>query len=305
MAAETDFPYLQRLARTAEDKRRLELITRMRRRILRGEPAESPEHPGPAEERFFELHVGGETLVMREDLAPASVDTYLEIFRDRAHQLHPAFSAAGTRRIVDLGANEGYYTLKMKRENPEAEVLAVEPYPPAFELLRRNIAANGLTGVTAVSAAVCGPGRTESGNDEPGMLTLESYPHVSSVTSADLTAFPRPWIRREQIRRRQVPAATLPELLRTRLPQWMEQEIDLLKIDIEGMELEALAGAEELLPRVAAAVVEAHGSGLRRRCIDYLTARGFRCVREEEKRSGDAYFLRRRADSIASARQNV
>jgi len=319
VAAETDFPYLRHLARSEKDRRTLDYIARMREHILREEKA-----PGaPPKPNYFLLRLGADTLVMQENLAAASVDTYLEIFRDEAHQRHPAFHARENRRIVDLGANEGYYTLKMKRDNPEAQILAIEPYPPAFRLLERMIAANELTGVTALPAAACGQMEgvstakhpdTQAGNtagagphndsDDAAdfnsascfsrRITLESYPHVSSVTSPDLLAFPRPWIKKKRIRRLEVPAAPLPELLRKAGGDWTHPKlpIDLLKIDAEGAELGILSGAEEVLERVSRIVVECHGRELRRRCIDYLIARGFDCVLEEEKRSGDAYFVR-------------
>ena len=319
MAAETDFPYLHRLARSDEDRRTLDYIARLREQILRESKAGAPPPgitppPGlPTGPDYFHLRLGGDTLVLQEDFAAAAVDTYLEIFRDQAHQRHPAFHARENLRIIDIGANEGYYTLKMKREHPEAHVLAIEPYPPAFRLLERMIAANELTRVTALPAAACGPqegrpaaGNTlrEGGNDSPAhgsgircsrRITLESYPHVSSVTSPDLRSFPRPWIKKERIRRLEVPAAPLPELLRRAGGNWQHPElpIDLLKLDAEGAELGILSGAEEVLERVNRIVVECHGRELRRRCIDFLTARGFDCVLEEQKRSGDAYFVRR------------
>jgi FkbM family methyltransferase len=293
LAAHPDFAYLRERAGSDADLRTLEEIIRLRDAVLRGKARASGEDQ---QEHCFELRLGGETLVMSRELAPAAVDTYLELFRDGAHQRHPEFTAAGIRRIVDVGANEGYYTLKMKRDEPQAEVVAIEPYPPAFELLKRNIAANGLTGVVPVRSAVIGlSGKADNVRDEehpPHTVTLESYPHVSSVTSSDLLAFPRPWIDPQRIRRLTAPAAPLPELLDRHAAEWLGEDIDLLKIDTEGAELEVLRGAEDILPRISRIVVECHGRSLRQRCIRFLTARGFDLVMEEEKRSGDAYFLR-------------
>ncbi len=293
MAAHADFDYLKQIACSSRDRRSLDGIAHRRERILRGSPDPDKTARRLAEQReedYFSLRLDRETLVMHQELAAAAVDTYLEIFRDNAHRRHPAFLGTGKRRVVDLGANEGYYTLRIKGDNPGANVLAVEPFPPAFSLLERNIEANRLDGITAIQRAArgrapsCGPG----GQASPDTAILEGYPHVSSVSAFDLQTFPRPWIRSTHIRRWQVPAAPLSRLIN----DWTDEEIDLLKMDVEGAELEILEAAGEVLPRIAAMVIECHGRSLRRRCIDFLRARGFRCVFEEDKRSGDAYFLR-------------
>lgn len=57
--------------------------------------------------------------------------------------------------FVDVGANIGYYAvLAGHRVGPTGKVLAVEPDPHNFRLLRRNIAANALGNVQAVRAAL-------------------------------------------------------------------------------------------------------------------------------------------------------
>lgn len=46
--------------------------------------------------------------------------------------------------FIDVGANAGYYSIAVAREVPEIGVHAFEPVPENFEMLRRNIQANGM-----------------------------------------------------------------------------------------------------------------------------------------------------------------
>lgn len=53
---------------------------------------------------------------------------------------------------VDLGANIGYYTLMLaKGVTPGGKVYAIEPFAENFELLKRNIHANGYDGIVELS----------------------------------------------------------------------------------------------------------------------------------------------------------
>lgn len=57
--------------------------------------------------------------------------------------------------VLDIGANAGLYTLVAARAIGDAgHVYAFEPGERALQLLRRNIALNGLTNVTVIDAAV-------------------------------------------------------------------------------------------------------------------------------------------------------
>jgi hypothetical protein len=102
-------------------------------------------------------------------------------------------------------------------------------------------------------------------------------------------AFPRPWIRREMIESRRVPTTTLPALLE----QTGVREAEILKMDVEGSELQILSGATSALRRFKRIVVECHGSEARKGVRDALEYQGFGCVHAEDKLSGDLYFLRR------------
>jgi FkbM family methyltransferase len=57
--------------------------------------------------------------------------------------------------VIDLGANAGLYTvIAAQLCGPSGHVYAFEPGSRAVELLRRNVALNGLTNVTVINAAV-------------------------------------------------------------------------------------------------------------------------------------------------------
>jgi FkbM family methyltransferase len=287
VAASVDLEFLHTLAVDAEDRRVLDRVAADRRTLLAGGVLPEPGEPLRLKLDIDEcLHQGrlrrghpGTPLVLtlRSDLAPASLDTIIEIFRDGVHTRADGFREAET--LVDLGANEGFYTLFMKRLNPGLRALAVEPVAENAALFRGNIAANGVDGVTLVQAAV---------TDRAGEVAIEVYPHVGSVASTDLKAFPRPWIDDTRIRRRVVPSSTLAGLMQL----YGLEGADILKMDVEGSEDRICSTEPEVLRRFDRIVVECHGVEVRERCTAALKSAGFRVVREERKRSGEVYAVR-------------
>lgn len=219
-------------------------------------------------------------LTLRGDLAPASLDTFLEIFRDHAHALLPGFRGEAGGTVVDLGGNEGFYTLRIKLLNPTVRVLAAEPVVENVELFRANLEANDVDGVTLRETAVTA---------RNGTVQIETLPHVGTVGSTDILAFPRPWIRAEEIRRRHVPTTTLGALLDAA----GVDEAEILKMDVEGSEVEILSEGRKVLRRFRRIVVECHGEGARRVTQQIIEEQGFGCIYAETKRSGDLYFLRK------------
>lgn len=225
----------------------------------------------------------GLELVLRSDLAPASVDTILEIFRDSAHMRVPGFCGEAGGTVVDLGANEGFYALRLKLLNPSLQIVAAEPLAEHVDLIRRNVERNGVNGVQTFEAAIAAV-NTEAGES----AALETYPSVGTIASTDLQRLPRPWIKRDHVQRRTVPAMSLRDLL----DRTGTQRAELLKIDIEGSEPELLESDPPAIRRAERIVVECHGEESRRRCRAALTAAGFECVHAERHLTGDLYFTR-------------
>lgn len=134
-------------------------------------------------------------------------------------------------RILDGGANMGMSSLCWKRAYPEAEIIAFEPDPAIFALLQENVAANGLTGVELVNAGL-GPqaGRFDFHSDHSAGGQIRLVDNAKGVRVE-------------------------------RLSDYLDRRVDLLKLNIEGLELDVLREAAEAgrLGAVEQMVFEYHG----------------------------------------------
>jgi FkbM family methyltransferase len=126
--------------------------------------------------------------------------------------------------VVDVGANQGLYTLFLAKLARGGKVIAFEPHPILYEQLVANVHENIIRNIECHQAAV---------SDSSGTLTLQ----LGNLNSGDnyiLTADkPSPATT-------QVNAVTLDELFEN-------TAIDFLKIDVQGWEAAALTGGRNLL----------------------------------------------------------
>lgn len=219
--------------------------------------------------------------------AGASLDTLLEHMRDRMHVCLDRFAQlSGTAPVVlDIGANEGFFTLATVKRNPHAHIIAVEPVRDTFATLCDTAIRNALPRVHAVRAAVgeLSPAVCRLGGDS---LCLERTPTVSSVSSRSLSKRGPRWARRLSIESERVPLVSIAELVAA----CAGGNINLLKIDNEGDELPALRSALPVLRRIERIVIEYHGVLRRRQCRELLETNGFRCVHADRGPVGDIYF---------------
>jgi FkbM family methyltransferase len=124
-------------------------------------------------------------------------------------------------RVVDLGANIGAASVYFATRWPAARILALEPDPETFERLARNTEA--FPTITAERLAVAG---------SAGELRIRPSAWGDSLTSTTLGGAGEG---------RAVGAVTLDGLV-----ERCGGRIDLLKFDVEGMELEMLSAARRL-----------------------------------------------------------
>lgn len=141
--------------------------------------------------------------------------------------------------VLDVGANIGLYALLAGRlVGPSGRVHAFEPEAGNAARLAVNIALNGLENVSVFEAAVY---------SEPGAVTLNVFDsRFNAWHSLGRPSLPDPEHAGrtvEPVRTRQVPAITLDAHCATH----GIDRIDLLKVDVEGAEVNVLLGARRLL----------------------------------------------------------
>ena len=138
------------------------------------------------------------------------------------------------RVVVDAGAHVGLFSLRIAPFTQQ--VVALEPHPRNFSMLKQNLERNGVTNVEALRLALW----TSADRLD---LTEGSDSGGSSLTEAGLGHY-------------RTSTTTLRDLL-----NWYGH-VDLLKLDIEGAEFPVLLEAEDSVVReIDTIVVELHVSG--------------------------------------------
>jgi FkbM family methyltransferase len=183
--------------------------------------------------------------------------------------------------IVDAGAYTGLSTVWSARRFPKAHIVAIEPDPENLALLRDNVA--GLTAVSVVPAALWPtPGTLELVDPGSGPWAYQTRPAGEAHNTDDVPT------------RAVVPTISVAQLLEAE----PSHHIDLLKLDIEGAEVEVLEQAASWIDEVGAICLELHDrfrSGCSR--AFYGAVRGF----PVEARRGENVLVVRRADQLVGA----
>jgi FkbM family methyltransferase len=143
-----------------------------------------------------------------------------------------AFCARATR-ILEIGANIGFYSVCGARKAPHAQYTAVEPHPHTARVLRRNLDLNGLQRVNLVEAAVVGRKAAERMALVVPLADQDDAPPGSFLeTGGELSAAGRIAC--------DVRVADIHDLL---------PGVDLLKLDVEGYEFDILDPVRDYLVR--------------------------------------------------------
>jgi FkbM family methyltransferase len=145
-------------------------------------------------------------------------------------QLQPWVTQTTTEGVfIDIGANVGFYTILALRQEDFTQAVSFEPSPEAFRLLQKNIELNGINAVAKNIAL----------GDQAGTAKLKQNEYhtggnkITTDNSKSDTA--------------RVSIDTLDQQMEKL--QIQPGDISMIKIDVEGHELQCLKGMKETLDK--------------------------------------------------------
>jgi len=153
--------------------------------------------------------------------------------------------------VFDLGANVGPYSISAAART-NGKVIAVEPALQTFELLNRS--ASQFPNMTAIHTAI---------SDKPGTAFLS---HGGSSENFKLSD-------NNETQGEKVPLVTVDDIA----AEHGIESVDIIKMDVEGHELKALAGAEKIIANGSPIIFYEvkHGSDLHPELIDAFKNLGY------------------------------
>jgi FkbM family methyltransferase len=163
------------------------------------------------------------------------------------------------RLIVDAGAHAGYASVYFANQYPTARVIAVEPSAANCAVFRRNTESYGTIEL-----------------HEAALWSRQTDVWIQNPTASG-------WAFRVD----ETPTKNVPAVVGMSVRQLMNlagaDEVDILKLDIEGAEEFLFDDAEEWIDAVRVIVVEVHGDRAYRSVLTAVAGRGFGITRRGEK----------------------
>lgn len=170
--------------------------------------------------------------------------------------------------FVDLGANVGYYSLKIAKEysSKGVTIIAIEAHPGNYKALSKNIELNDFKCITAINKAV---------SDHEGIMTLYERVDTRNRIRSEMYSLSNAFLHESSVARPEggsleIECDTLDNILG-------EQRVDVMKIDIEGAEVSALEGATRTLKKLRKIIVEVHGANFDKVMQILDDTHNFRC----------------------------
>lgn len=159
-----------------------------------------------------------------------------EIFENNAYSF---YTSKEDPFIIDCGSHIGISVLYFKKTYPRAKIIAFEPDPISYGCLKQNIEVNHLTEVICCNIAL---------SDSIGSTHL--YGDFSDNSESVGNSIIPGWGQRDRYSQKVV--AT------DKLSRYLNQEIDLLKLDVEGAEQNILNDIHEKLSYIKNIYLEQH-----------------------------------------------
>lgn len=166
--------------------------------------------------------------------------------------------------IFDVGANIGTFTTWMAQAFPKGKLYSFEPQHAVFQQLAGNVAINNLynvythnMGLGAANEYVTFNEPDYFNNCDFGTFTLKNQNHVPRTSQSMV-----------------VEVRTLDSFMEL----YQVERIDLLKIDVEGMDIEVLTGAQQAIKMFRPAIFIEHNDNkvsVKDEIIEFLSPYGY------------------------------
>ena len=169
--------------------------------------------------------------------------------------------------FIDVGANKGDFTLLAARlAGNSGKVISIEPEPENHSMLQRSIALNHYDNIRAMQLAL-----SDSDGNASLRIGATSGAHTLSPEFSGSRAV-------------EVPTRTLDGIVAEQRPA----SVDMIKIDVQGLELAVLRGAAETLranPRIVVLLDLPKQNEKRSAIGEYLAQFGFTYFAESDERA--------------------
>lgn len=173
---------------------------------------------------------------------PEAWRNLLHVFYYRDYEQVPSFKPRRGWIVLDAGAYFGFYAMRASRlVGREGLVVAVEPVSSHFQVASENVRLNSLSNVRVLRACLA-----------PRTRDYRVYVPCSSVNASIVRTYAESFGAIKAVE--EVRGVSLESLVN------VLGEVDLLKLDIEGLELEVIESSKQVLSpdKVRRLVVEVH-----------------------------------------------
>lgn len=213
-------------------------------------------------------HIDGHDLVfhLNADQCPIQGRHRVGKFYERADLDRLAQELPVGARVIDVGANVGNHALYFATVMGARRVTCIEPNPVAIEALRANVQANGLGDIIILDALGIGLSDASDGG-------YKIKRHATNLGAARLKKGGDIEVH---------PGDALFE----------SEKVDLIKIDVEGMEMQVLRGFERVIDQQKPALFVEVDVSNDTAFLDWLDSQGYRvCWHSKHQQANCNYFV--------------
>ena len=194
------------------------------------------------------------TVFAEDELVGLSLDTYGEYSEGEVAVFNKVLQPGDV--AIDVGANIGALTVPMaKLVGPDGQVYAFEASAANLELLKQNVEQNGFGPLDVGNVTI----KPYAASDNNGMLKVDKQSALHAYSRKDIN-----------VGEFEVSSITIDSLDLSRCK--------LIKIDVDGHELQVLRGAAETIKRCKPVIyIENEIDAKREAMVAWLVDHGYRC----------------------------